>query len=163
MGREPTLTDEQRALRRRREEVVREHIRCERRGTDLDGAVATFADGRATYDVVPLEHTKAPGQALTHPTPGDVKRLLEELTTGFPDLELEVVQLHHADDAVIVEGRTQGTHLGRWLGIEPTGRKIDVRAAVVYRFDGDRMTNETIYFDLATQMRQLGFATMDLR
>jgi hypothetical protein len=31
-----------------------------------------------------------------------------------------------------------------------------VPAAVFYRFDGDRMTNETVYFDLATMMRQLG-------
>lgn len=156
------LTSDQAALRARREAVVLEHVRCERKGTDIEGAVATFHGGHATYDVVPLEHTKAGGQELTHPTAGDVRRLLSELTTGFPDLELEIVQLHHADDAVVVEGRTRGTHAQEWAGIAATGRTIDVRAAVVYRFDGDRMTNETIYFDLATQLRQLGLETMEL-
>ena len=156
------LTSDQRELRERREAVVREHIRCERKGTDIEGAVATFHDGHATYDVVPLEFTKAPGQELTHPTPEEVHSLLTDLTTGFPDLELEIVLLHHADDAVIVEGRTKGTHTQTWNGIPPTGRRIDVRAAVIYRFEGDRMTNETVYFDLATQMRQLGFETLDL-
>ena len=39
---------------------------------------------------------------------------------------------------------------------------MDLRAAVFYRFDGDRMLNETVYFDLATMMRQLGFDSMPL-
>lgn len=156
------LTSEHRALRERREEIVREHIRCERKGTDIEGALAAFHDGHATYDVVPFEHTKVDGQALTHPTSGAVRELLNDLTRGFPDLELEVVLLHHADDAVIVEGRTRGTHEREWQGLAPTGRRVDVRAAVVFRFEGDRMTNETVYFDLATQIRQLGASSMDL-
>lgn len=150
------------SLQERRWAVVAEHIRCERKGTDIDRAVATFHDGRATYDVVPLRHTRPEGQELTHPTPESVHALLTELTTAFPDLELVPERVHHADDAVIVEGRTQGTHRAPFLGIPPTGRRIDVPAAVVYRFEDDRMTNETIYFDLATQMRQLGFTSMEL-
>ena len=156
------LTADQTRLRERREEIVREHIRCERKGTDIDGAVATFHDGHATYDVVPLRHLKREGQQLTHPNPADVHALLSELTTAFPDLELVPERIHHADDAVIIEGRTQGTHEAPFMGIPPTGRTIDVPGAIIYRFEGDRMTNETIYFDLATQMRQLGFETMDL-
>ena len=149
-------------LRARREAIVREHIRCERLGTDIDGAVATFHEGEATYDVVPLAHLKPPDQELTHPRAEDVHALLTELTTAFPDLELQIERLHHADDAVIVEGRTTGTHRGTFLGIEASGRRIEVRAAVFYRFDGDRMTNETLYFDSATQMRQLGLDVMPL-
>lgn len=156
------LTPDQRDLRERREAIVREHIRCERKGTDVDGAVATFHEGKATYDVVALEHTKGEGESLTHPTRESVHELLTDIVTGFPDLELVVERLHHADEAVIVEGRTQGTHTGEWAGIPPTGNRIDVRAAVVYRFEDDRMTNETIYFDVATQMRQLGFDSLDL-
>lgn len=155
-------TPEQRALRERREAIVREHIRCERRGTDIDGAVATFHDGRASYDVVPFEHTKAPDQELTHPSASDVHGLLSDLAFSFPDLELEMVRLHHADAAVIIEGRTKGTHRREWQGIPPTGRSVDVRAVIIFRFDADRMTNETIYFDLATQLRQLGIGAMEL-
>lgn len=149
-------------LRDRRWAAVEEHIRCEVHGTDLDGAVAAFADGHATYDVVPLEFLKPEGQELTHPTPEAVHEHLLYLTSAFPDLELVVERVHHSDDAVIVEGRSVGTHRGEFLGIPPTGRRMDVRACVVYRFDGDRMTNETVYFDLATQLRQLGQTTMQL-
>lgn len=145
-----------RDLRARRWATVEEHIRGEVHGADLAAAVAAFADGDATYDVVPLEFLKPAGQALTHPTTGDVREHLEYLTTAFPDLELVVERVHHADDAVIVEGRSVGTHRGEFMGVAGTGRRMDVRACVVYRFDGDRLTNETVYFDLATQLRQLG-------
>lgn len=149
-------------LRRRRWAVVAEHIRCEVHGTDIDGAVAAFAGDDASYDVVPLTFLSPPGQALTHPTPHDVHAHLTYLTTAFPDLELVPERVHHTDDAVIVEGRSIGTHRGEFLGLQPTGARMDVRACVVYRFDGERMTNETIYFDLATQLRQLGERTMEL-
>ena len=149
-------------MQARRWAIVAEHIRCEVHGTDIDGAVAAFADGHATYDVVPLEFLKPAGQALTHPTPQDVHQHLSYLTSAFPDLELVPERVHHSGDAVIVEGRSIGTHRGEFLGIPPTGRRMDVRACVVYRFEGERMTNETVYFDLATQLRQLGLTRMDL-
>jgi steroid delta-isomerase-like uncharacterized protein len=150
------------SVRDRRWQTVLDHIRGETHGSDLAAALAAFDGGAATYDVVPLAFLTPAGQELTHPTASDVLEHLTELTTAFPDLELVPERVHHTDDAVIVEGRSVGTHRGAFLGIPPTGRRMDVRACVVYRFDGDRLTNETVYFDLATQLRQLGLATMDL-
>jgi len=150
-------------LRARREETVFAHIRGERRGTDLDAAVAAFADGEATYDVIPLRPILGtPEGRPTHPTSQEVQTHLAELTAGFPDLELVVHRIHHAEFALIVEGVQIGTHTGRWNGLDPTGRRITVPAAVFYRFDGDRMLNETVYFDLATMMRQLGLSELAL-
>lgn len=147
------------SLRARREAIVRQHMYCETHH-DIDGALATF--DYATYDVVGQEHLKPPGAAYTHPDPDAVRRLLTDLTTGLPDLELHIEKLHHADDAVIIEGRTRGTHLGPLHGIPPTGRRVDVRGVIIFRFEGDRMTNETIYGDSAAMRRQLGFTSMDL-
>ena len=149
-------------LREVRWAAVAEHIRCEVHGTDIDGAIAAFADGHATYDVVPLGFLRPPGQELTHPSPEEVHAHLTELTAAFPDLELVPERVHHTDEAVVVEGRSVGTHLGTFLGFPPTGRRMNVRACVVYRFEGERLVNETIYFDLATQLRQLGESTMEL-
>lgn len=147
------------ALSALREEIVFEHLRGERRGADIDRAVAAFADGRATYDVVPLRPILGtPDGQVTHPTADAVHEHLVELTSGFPDLELVCHRLHHAAFALIVEGVQIGTHTGPWNGMEPTGRRITVPAAVFYRFEGERMTNETVYFDLTTMMRQLGAA-----
>jgi hypothetical protein len=41
-------------------------------------------------------------------------------------------------------------------------RELDIPGAVVYRFEDDRMTNETISFDLATRVCRLRFTTMEL-
>jgi predicted ester cyclase len=151
------------AMRSRREETVFVHLRGERRGTDLDAAVAAFADGGATYDVIPLRPILGTAEGhCTHPTPDDVHAHLSELAAGFPDLELVVHRIHHADYAMIIEGVQIGTHTGRWQGIGPTRRRITVPAAVFYRFDGERMLNETVYFDLATMMRQLGLESLPL-
>lgn len=144
-------------LRALREEIVFAHIRGERHGADIDRAVSAFAGGRATYDIIALRPILGtPDGVVTHPTAEQVHEHLVELTRGFPDLELVTHRLHHADFAVIVEGVQVGTHTGPWNGLEPTGRRITVPASVFYRFDGDRMTNETVYFDLLTMTGQLG-------
>jgi predicted ester cyclase len=156
--------DEAPHLRSRREETVFAHIRGERHAADLDAAVAAFADGHATYDVIPLRPILAtPEGEVTHPSAEQVHAHLAELTAGFPDLELVAHRIHHSEYALIIEGVQVGTHTGRWNGIEPTGRRISVPAAVFYRFEGERMLNETVYFDLATMMRQLGLAELALR
>lgn len=151
------------ALRARRQEIVFEHLRGERHGANLAAAVAAFAEGEATYDVIPLRPLLGtPEGDVTHPSPEQVEEHLRELTTGFPDLELVAHRIHHADYAVIVEGVQVGTHTGVWNGMEPSGRRITVPAAVFYRFDGERMLNETVYFDMATMLRQLGLERMEL-
>lgn len=138
------MTEE--GLRARREAVVAEHIRAETH-QDVEGVLATFP-GEPSYHVVPLGET--------HDGASAVRDLLTDLILGFPDLDLKVEVLHHADDAVIVEGRMTGTHTAFWGGMEPRGGRMDLPAAVFFRFDGDRLTNETVYFDVATLERQLG-------
>jgi steroid delta-isomerase-like uncharacterized protein len=137
-------------LQRIRENLVRQHIYAECH-QDVDGAVATFA--QASYDVVPL--SAGPDAPMTHPTEADVRAHLGGLMAAFPDLELQIVRLHHAETAVIVEGRMSGTHLGDFGDLPATGKRMDLRAAVFYRFDEDEMINETVYFDMATMLRQL--------
>ena len=63
-----------------------------------------------------------------------------------------------AAGAVLVEGRFTGTHLGSWRGLPATGRKVDFQMCLIFEFDGDSMTNEKVYFDLSTPLRQLGIA-----
>jgi predicted ester cyclase len=138
-------------LQARREAIVRQHIYCESH-QDVAGAVAAFA--QASYDVVPL--ATSPDAPSTHPTEADVREHLTGLLTAFPDLELHILRLHHAQDAVIVEGRMAGTQMNAWGDLPPTGRRMDSRAAIFYRFVGDEMVNETAYFDMALILKQLG-------
>jgi hypothetical protein len=133
-------------LRRRREEVVLRHVEREN-AHDTEGVIATFAT--PSYDVPAFEHLKPEGQAVTHPDEASVRAFLDGLLEQMPDLEVVVDRLHHADDAVIVEGRS-------------LGGGTSLRCAVFYRFDGDRKVNETVYFDSATIPRQLGLEALPL-
>ena len=135
------------ALRQRREALVRNHVEAENRH-DVDGVVATFH--HACYDVVPLGAV-SDGAAAVHD-------FLSGVMEGFPDFAALVQAQHHADTAVIVEGRFTGTQNGPWAGLPPSGRSVDVRFCAVFDFDEDRMLCERLYFDLATMMRQLDAA-----
>jgi steroid delta-isomerase-like uncharacterized protein len=132
-------------LRARREQIVRGHVDAES-NHDVAGVLASFH--QPCYDVVPLG-VVSDGAAA-------VEELLTGLLAGFPDFKAEILTMHHADTAVILEARMTGTQNGPWAGIEPTGRSMDLRLAAIFEFDEDRLMCEKVYFDFATLLRQLG-------
>jgi hypothetical protein len=62
------------------------------------------------------------------------------------------------DRQAVVQWRADGTFTGSpFLGIEATGRRIEIRGVDVMRFDADGKIDEnTIYYDGAEFARQLG-------
>ena len=88
----------------------------------------------------------------------EVMAYFTESRTAFPDQRNELIAMHHADDAVIVEFDLKGTHLGPLRGFEPTGKEFTCRMIAVFEFEpeGDGIVCERVYFDLATILRQLG-------
>jgi steroid delta-isomerase-like uncharacterized protein len=134
-------------LRERREAVVREHMESENHH-DFDTTIGTFAHPR--YELI------ATGEV--YDGEAEVRSYYAETRSAFPDQRNELISLHHADDAVIVEFYLLGTHLGTLASLPPTGRAFRCRMTAFFVFDGDRITNERVYFDQATIMRQLGVA-----
>ena len=134
-------------LRQRREATVREHMASENHH-DFDTTIGTF--GHPRYELVPTGDVFDGEQ--------EVRAYFAESRTAFPDQRNEVVALHHADDAVIVEFDLLGTHLGRLRALPPTGRSFRCRMTAYFLFDGDQLVCERVYFDQLTIMRQLGLA-----
>jgi steroid delta-isomerase-like uncharacterized protein len=60
------------------------------------------------------------------------------------------------DDAYIAEATWHGKHVGRFLGIEPTGRTIVQPFVVVLTFKDGLMLSERFQYDLASLLRQIG-------
>jgi steroid delta-isomerase-like uncharacterized protein len=60
------------------------------------------------------------------------------------------------DGGIVAETRYRGVHDGLYLGIEPTGREIDVPVLILAHFADGLMAGERFYYDLATIGRQLG-------
>jgi steroid delta-isomerase-like uncharacterized protein len=134
-------------LRETREAIVREHMDSENRH-EYDATIATFDHPR--YELV--------GTGDVYDGAADVAWYFEETRTAFPDQRNELIAMHHADDAVIVEAMLYGTHEGPFRGLPPTGRSFEMQFLAVFVFDEDRLVCERVYFDSATILRQLGIA-----
>jgi steroid delta-isomerase-like uncharacterized protein len=135
------------ALRRKREQIVREHMESENEH-EFDTTLATFEHPR--YELIP--------NGEVHDGMRAVARYYEETRSAFPDQRNELVALHHADDVVIAEFVLRGTHEGTFRGLPPTGRSFECRMAALFLFERDRLVCERVYFDSATIQRQLGIA-----
>jgi steroid delta-isomerase-like uncharacterized protein len=136
-------------LRTRREAVVREHMESENRH-EFDVTMGTFAHPR--YEIVPTGDV--------YDGEHEVERYFAETRAAFPDQRNELIAMHHADDAVIVEFDLLGTHLGSLRGLPATGRSFACRTVALFVFEpgGDGIVCERVYFDSATILRQLGVA-----
>ena len=133
------------SLKDSREAVVREHMESENRH-EFDVTMATFSHPR--YEIIPTGEV--------YDGPEEVMRYYQETRAAFPDQRNELISLHHADDAVIVEFWLRGTHEGEFRGVPPTGKSFEQRMAAFFLFEGERLVNERVYFDAAGLLAQLG-------
>ena len=126
---------------------MREHMESENHH-DFDTTIETFEHPR--YELVPTGDVFDGEQ--------EVRAYFAESRTAFPDQRNELIALHHADDAVIVEFDLLGTHLGPLRALPPTGRSFRCRMTAYFLFEGDGLICERVYFDQLTIIRQLGLA-----
>jgi hypothetical protein len=85
-----------------------------------------------------------------------ISALYGERLRGFRDVRFEVLHRFVAEDTVIVECLLTGTHDGCWQCDAPTGRRLEVPAYAIFRFDASgRLTGETLYFDAARLLHHL--------
>jgi steroid delta-isomerase-like uncharacterized protein len=131
-------------LRARREALVREHMESENRH-EFDVTLGTFDHPR--YEIIPTGDVYDGRE--------EVSRYFQETRTAFPDQRNELIALHHADDAVIVEFWLRGTHDGPFRGFDPTGKTFECRCCAFFLFEGEKLVCERAYFDAATIAQQL--------
>jgi steroid delta-isomerase-like uncharacterized protein len=132
------------SLQERRAAIVREHIAAEK-AHDISRIIATFH--RPRYELAPFCSVSDGDQA--------VRDLLAGLFATFPDFDIEHPQLHHAEEAVVVECVVTGKRHRSFAGVPPSGRRIEVPLVANFDFDGDLLIGEKVDFDLATLVRQL--------
>jgi len=136
------------AMRARREAKIQEHIAAENR-RDAEATLATMYE--AHYDVVPWNLVVDGRDA--------VREFLEGYFTMMPAIATEATRFYHADDALIVETRTVGTHEGEIEGIPANGRPFEVSGIGIFTFDGDNLLGEKVVSDMLSLLRQIDPAT----
>jgi steroid delta-isomerase-like uncharacterized protein len=88
------------------------------------------------------------------------KEEIREFVTGFlsssSDLEVTVDRVVADDSRAVVEWRFRGTFDGKFQGIEPTGKSIDLRGADILEIEDGKVTRLTAYYDSNMFARQVG-------
>jgi predicted ester cyclase len=89
--------------------------------------------------------------------PEEVKAYFTELFTAIPDFEMSIDRVLAQDDNVLVQWRASGTFSGGSLmGIDPTGRGIELRGLDWLEVEGELITHNTAFADGAALARGMG-------
>jgi len=100
---------------------------------------------------------------VSHGALGDVRGrdgfvgvMLTNVRTGFPDLRLEVADVIEQGDLVAFRLDGAGTHLGEFLGVAPTGRRVRIRGIHQVRIEGGRVIEHWQGPDLLAMLLDMG-------
>ena len=86
-----------------------------------------------------------------------IRRFFDELLAAFPDFDIAVDRIVGDDSAAVVQWHAAGTFSGgKFQGIEPTGKRVQIRGVDVMEFAEGRYVHNTIYYDGASFARQIG-------
>ncbi|MBI4204678.1 MAG: ester cyclase [Betaproteobacteria bacterium] len=114
---------------------------------DIDGFGALLADNF-------VDHEAVPGLA---PTKDGVTAFFRMYIAAFPDLCMIPEDVIASGDKVVARARATGTHKGEFMGMSPTGRRVEVQLIDIIRFGDDGRAREHWgVFDQLAMMQQLG-------
>lgn len=114
---------------------------------DLDGFGALCSGGF-------VEHEELPGQEQTVE---GVKAFFRMQIAAFPDMTMTPEDVIDGGEKVVVLGRFAGTHEGEFMGMPPTGRRVEVQFIDIMRCGDDGLVHEHWgVFDALGMMQQLG-------
>jgi steroid delta-isomerase-like uncharacterized protein len=120
---------------------------------------AFFADPEGTW--IDRPHYRVFAQNREMNTRDEVVGWFRSLFDAVPDLHMEVEDVAVAGEPgrerVTVRWHITGTFSGApYVGIEPTGRAIDLRGMDLIHFQDGRVAGNNIYYDQLTFARQIG-------
>lgn len=87
----------------------------------------------------------------------EIRALAEGRLRAFPDWHLDVTDAFGVGGRICAELTLTGTHEGEFQGIPPTHRRIELELCSAFTVNAEGLAErESIYFDSATLLRQLG-------
>lgn len=84
------------------------------------------------------------------------KRLIKFWRDAFPDIHEDAIEVIAEGDKVASRFRLRGTHKGTFYGIGPTGRKVDIYGAEIFRFKDGKVVEYLYHEDTLGVFYQIG-------
>jgi steroid delta-isomerase-like uncharacterized protein len=113
---------------------------------DLEGVLAYYDDG-ITWLNIAMEETYR-GKA-------EVRVFLRKLFTAFPDLNFEVTYKIARGDNVAEQWVIRGTHRGTFMGIPPTGQRVEIPGMSMAELRDAKFVSDHFYFDALGVLRDM--------
>jgi predicted ester cyclase len=104
-----------------------------------------------------VNHTVQPPFA---PTFEGAKQLHEMLIAAFPDMKFVIRDMVAEGDKVVTYKTLQGTHQGDFMGIPPTGKRIECDVIDIMRVAGGKCVEHWHVMDQLGLMMQLGAVSL---
>jgi predicted ester cyclase len=79
-----------------------------------------------------------------------------QFVVAFPDLVSTIEDMVAEGDKVAIRVTHRGTHQGKFMGIAPTGNKIEVTNTAIFRITGGKCADCWATIDSLRMMQQLG-------
>ncbi|MGF1472298.1 MAG: ester cyclase [Rubrobacteraceae bacterium] len=117
----------------------------------LNGGNADVAEELISPDYV--EHSPLSDQATGV---DGLKERVSMLRSAFPDFHYDLEDLISGEDKAVSRWTMHGTHEGEFMGLEPTGRRIEVSGIDIYRISGGKVAEHWHEMDTLRMMQQLG-------
>ena len=121
---------------------------------DYDGAYSLHSEDHIRYDA----RWEEPMRGLE-----PYRKFGEGFMNAFPDFNVEVVRVLGQGDLVCDEHISMGTHTEPMKTqdgetIPPSGNSFKVRSCHIYKIQGGKIVETTVYLDQMTFLSQLGLA-----
>jgi steroid delta-isomerase-like uncharacterized protein len=91
-----------------------------------------------------------------HRGPQEMKEHVSGWLMSFPDLHFNIEQMIAERDCVVSQLVMEGTHQGTWMGISPTGKRLQIRMITIHRIAGGKIAEDWVLVESLGLFQQLG-------
>lgn len=88
--------------------------------------------------------------------PDGLAQFIDLYRWAFPDLHISVDDVVANGDQVITRWRLQGTHQNALMGVEASGRKVDVSGVRIDRIRGGKIAESWMHWEAMQLLEQIG-------
>jgi predicted ester cyclase len=120
-------------------------------GRRLDVADEIFAANCVTHQLQSGVLAEPVGRG-----PQEMKQHVSGWLTSFPDLRFTIEQMISEGDRVVSQLVMEGTHEAAWMGISPTGRRLQIRMVTLHRIAENKIAEDWVLVESLGFFQQLG-------
>ncbi len=84
------------------------------------------------------------------------KQFIRMARSAFPDMESTTEDLIAEGNKVVERHVATGTHDGEFMGIDPTGKRVEIQGITIARFEDGQIVEAWEQADMMGLMQQLG-------